>query len=49
MTIRELLKKIDDMLRPPHVKGQDVNQAFKRGYGGAPASFTPSQQDERSH
>ena len=49
MKIRELLKKIDDKLRPPHVKGHDVNDAFIRGSEGAPANFQPSQQDEKPH
>jgi hypothetical protein len=46
MKIRELWTKIDNVLRPPHVKGHDVNDAFIRGSEGAPASFQPSQQDE---
>jgi hypothetical protein len=45
MKIRELLKKIDDKVRPPHVKGHDVNDAFTVG-SGTP-SFTPSQQDTK--
>jgi hypothetical protein len=47
MKIRQLLRKIDDKLRPVHVKGQDVNDAFIRGAESAPANFTASQQDER--
>jgi hypothetical protein len=47
MKVRELLKKIDDKLRPPHVKGADVNDAFTRGSEEAPSSYIPSQQDDR--
>jgi hypothetical protein len=47
MKIRELWKKIDDKLRPVHVKGDDVNDAFTVGSEEAPSYFVSSQQDER--
>jgi hypothetical protein len=47
MKIRELLKKIDDKVRPPHVKGHDVNDAFTAGSGTARPSFTAPQQDRK--
>jgi hypothetical protein len=49
MKIRALLTKINDKLRPPHVKGEDVNEAFTRGAEEAPSYFVSSQQDERPH
>jgi hypothetical protein len=49
MKIRELLKKVDDKIRPPHLKGQDVNDRFTSGVEGAPGTFTASQQDQRPH
>jgi hypothetical protein len=49
MKLRELFKKIDDKLRPPHVKGHDVNEAFTVGSGTGNPKFTASQQDERPH
>ena len=49
MKIRELWRKIDDKLRPVHVKGQDVNARFTAGAESAPANFTASQQDEGPH
>jgi hypothetical protein len=47
MKIRELLKKIDDKVRPPHVKGHDVNEAFSAGAGNPRPTFTASQQDKK--
>jgi hypothetical protein len=48
--IRELLKKINDAVRPPHVGPQQPTDITERGgtEDSAP-SFVPSQQDERPY
>jgi hypothetical protein len=51
--IRELLSKINNALRPAHVKGegegpdQNLADEYLSATGPAPTNWVPSQQDER--
>jgi hypothetical protein len=48
--IRELLRKINDAVRPPHVGPQEPTDVTERGgtaYSGP--SYVSSQQDEKPH
>jgi len=48
MKIRDLLRKINDAVRPPHVGGQEPTDVTERGGTEYSApSYVPSQQDER--
>ena len=50
MTIRELLKKINDAVRPAHVGPREPTDVTERGgTTNSGPSYVPSQQDERPH
>jgi hypothetical protein len=50
MKLRELLTKINDAIRPPHVGPLQPTDVTERGgtVNSAP-SYVPSQQDEKPH